>query len=234
MYINFETDPACVPYLSSAFIDEFCDDLVARFDKGVARDLHPLNIDDFAVNQMGLRLVYENMSCNFSVLGAMLFEDTHLFPVYDPRRGRAEYISAKEGDVVLEKKLLEANQNDRLRYTLAHEVGHALWHGMYYNSLKKSGKALNGYMMCGRDNLRSISEDAARLSRRRLIEYQANRSASALLMPQSAVKKLCERLGKPETPDEKDDLVIYTAAAFRVSDFAAKIRLRELGMLQTH
>ncbi|MCR4578675.1 MAG: ImmA/IrrE family metallo-endopeptidase [Clostridiales bacterium] len=231
MYIKFETDPACVPYLSSSFIDEFCDDLVARFDKGVTRDLHPLNIDDFATGHMGLRLVYENMSCNFSVLGAMLFEDTAYFPVYDPRRDRAEYISAREGDVVLEKKLLDASQNDRLRYTLAHEVGHALWHGMYYNSLKRSGKAMNGFMLCGRDNLRSISEDAARLSRRRLIEYQANRSASALLMPKSAVKRLRDRLGKPETPDERADLVIYTAAAFRVSDFAAKIRLKELGML---
>ena len=231
MYINFETDPACVPYLSSGFIDEFCDDLVARFDKGVASDLHPLNIDDFAVTHMGLRPVYEHMSCNFSVLGAMLFEDTERFPVYDPKHDRAEYISAKEGDVVLEKRLLDANQNDRLRYTLAHEVGHALWHGMYYKSLKKSGRAQSGYMLCGRDNLRSISEDAARLSRRRLIEYQANRSASALLMPQSAVKRLCDRLGKPETPDERADLVIYTAAAFRVSDFAAKIRLKELGLL---
>lgn len=231
MYINFETDPACVPYLSSGFIDEFCDDLVTRFDKGVALDLHPLDIDEFAVRRMGLRPVYEHMSCNFSVLGAMLFEDTDSFPVYDPKRNRAEYSSAKEGDIVLEKKLLEANQNDRLRFTMAHEVGHALWHGLYYNSLKKCGRGVSGYMLCGRRNLLSTDESVARLSRSGLIEYQANRSASALLMPKSAVKRLYGRLGVPETPDEKDDLVIYTAAAFRVSDFAAKVRLRDLGML---
>ena len=125
-YPLIETDPNCVPYLSGSYIDSFCQDLVRRFDPDVIEKGHPLNIERFITDYLGLNLEVENLSCDLSILGATVFSDTDEFPVYDVRLNEAVYRSAKEGTVFVENELRRRGLSNRYRFTLAHEAGHAI------------------------------------------------------------------------------------------------------------
>ena len=230
-FANYETDAACVPYLSDRYIDETCEELVRRFDPMAAEHLHPVNIEQFITRFMGLKLEKEYLSCDGSVLGANVIVDTDRFPVFDPVSGRAEYRSVKAGTVFADKSLTEAGRLNRYRFTLAHEAGHAIWHGMYYRALVQKGKTRKAFLSCAPHLTDGRAFDRERLTRQQLIEYQADRSASALLMPAGAVRRLVSTMGEVRTMEDVEDRVILTAGTFRVSDKAAMIRLQNLGLL---
>lgn len=231
-FANYETDPACVPYLSDSYIDSTCEELINRFDPQALNHLHPVNIEQFITRFLGLNLEFDHLSCNGSVLGANVVQDTDLFPVYDPESGRAVFRSALGGTVFADLSLKKAGMLNRCRFTLAHEAGHALWHGMYYRALIKEGKARRAYLSCTPAVIsQSSRQSAEKMSRHDLIERQANRTASALLMPSCAVKRLISTLGECRTKEDLEDRIIITAGTFRVSDEAARIRLEEMGLL---
>ncbi|MBR4236170.1 MAG: ImmA/IrrE family metallo-endopeptidase [Clostridia bacterium] len=230
-YSYIDTEPACVPYLSSAYIDSRCGELVRKFDPKAALGLRPLNIEQFITGFLGLRLEFEHLSSDHSVLGAAVFADGEL-PVYDRERGSAVYRRVREDSVFIDPFLTRAGKNNLYRFTLAHEAGHALWHGMYQRARLRAGKTIKPYLSCERQNVTSAGADTDRLSdRRSLLEYQANRSAAALLMPESAINKLVSSFGEYRTTDEIADLVIFIAGACRVSDKAAACRLKQLGLI---
>ena len=233
MYLNIDTDPQCVPYLSDAYIDTFCNDLIKRFEPSAITQLHPVNIEQFTQRFKGLRLRYEYLSCDGSILGAALFSDTDSFPIFNAKKRQAEYTSAAKGTVFIDKSLTCASKNNRYRFTLAHEAGHMLWHAMYFAAKQKSMSKARNYLTCTNEKITTLSDahDRTNLSSAQLIEYQANRTASALLMPKEAVFKLISSMGNCTTQDDAIDRVIFTASLFRVSDAAARIRLTELGLI---
>ena len=233
LFMNVDTDAAGVPVLSNDYIDDFCNDLIGRFEPSAISRLHPVNIEQLAERCLGLRLRYEHLSSDGSVLGATMFADTDTFPIYDPKRRQAVYTSAKQGTVFIEKDLMQAGKNNRCRFTLAHEAGHVLWHGMYMTSRMKARRA-EPFLMCTSSSIASAAKlhKHEKLSTQALIERQANRSASALLMPREAVLKLIAPMGKCVTRDDAVDRILFTASVFRVSDSAARIRLTELGLIE--
>lgn len=64
------------------------------------------------------------------------------------------------------------------------------------------------------------------------MEQQANKSASALLMPREAVYKLVRRLPTARRMDEEVSRVMAVANTFNVSMDAAMYRLFDLGVLK--
>ena len=233
-YPLIETDPNCVPYLSGSYIDSFCQDLVRRFDPDVIEKGHPLNIERFITDYLGLNLEVENLSCDLSILGATVFSDTDEFPVYDVRLNEAVYRSAKEGTVFVENELRRRGLSNRYRFTLAHEAGHAIWHGLYYKTLSRTQRNQIIHLSCTNKNTKLSHRDPApgRLNSIQLMEYQANRSANSLLMPAEAVRRLKAGRGECLTRDEAEDRIIMTASVFRVSDAAARYRLEQLGLIE--
>ena len=225
--LNVETDANCVPCISNAYIDDFCNGLIRRFEPSVISKLHPVNIEQFVRQFLGLSLKIENLSSDRSILGATTFIDIDRFPVYDPEKRRAKFISAKEGTVFIDRSLTARSKNNRYRFTLAHEAGHAIWHGMYYAARVKEGECKQKSLNCESKYARLRS--AADCSR--IIEHQADRSASALLMPRDAVYKLMEPMGECHSYDDAMDRIMYTASLFRVSEAAARIRLVNLGLV---
>ena len=143
----------------------------------------------------------------------------------------AVYRTLTEGTVLADVSLTRAGKNNLYRFTLAHEAGHAIWHGMYYRARMRSGKASRSYLSCEKQSVLDRSDRRASVKTHQLLEYQANRSAAALLMPESAVNSLISAFGERRTQDDLSDLVIYIAGACRVSDKAAAYRLRQLGLL---
>ena len=213
---NIDTDPYCVPYLSDSYIDDFCNDLIRRFEPGVI-------IEQLVQKFLGYRLIYENLTCDGSILGATMFCNMDCFPVYDAKRRRAKYVSAREGTIYIERALTDAQNNNLYRFTLAHEAGHALWHSIYYRTVNKLRKSNQSYLSSGtlRPREKSI----------RILEHQADRTAAALLMPKDAVLKLISPMGACLSRSDALDRIIYTSSVFRVSDAAAKRRLTDLGLI---
>ena len=229
MFVN--TDKACIPYISDKYIDSVCSNLVRRFDKTVFTDPHPVNIEQFMRRMLGINIRYEHLSCNDSVLGLAVLLGTDRLPVYDKAKRRAVYTSAAENDVLIEKDLTAAGCSSRMRFTLAHEAGHVLWHKMYMQGRALAAK--KDVLSCEREDI-GVCPDRAylgTLTREELVEYQANRSASALLMPREAVENLFAGRPLPRTADDVCDRILLTAGTFRVSDVAARYRLIELRLI---
>ena len=84
------------------------------------------------------------------------FNDTDKVPVYDPQNNCADYISAKAHTVIIDKTLLEENQEHRYRFTMGHEAGHEFLHKEYfaYDPDQITLFDLMGEKMCIRDRIR--------------------------------------------------------------------------------
>lgn len=81
---------------------------------------------------LGLNVDYKYLSHNGVYLGMMVFKDTNKIPIFDPETNRAEYIEKCANTIMIDSRLLEANQEHRYRYTMVHECGHAVFHSAVY------------------------------------------------------------------------------------------------------
>lgn len=232
MYMKPDTNAHGIPFISKDYIDDFCSNLISRFEPSVLSRLHPVNIEQFVQRCLGCRLRYEYLSCDGSILGASMFKDTDAFPIYDPQRRQTVYTRARQGTVFIDKGLTAADKNNLCRFTLAHEAGHMLWHGMYIGEKAKVSKE-EPYLMCTSSDVASAARlhKHEKLSSTALVERQANRSASALLMPKEAVLKLIASIGECRNRNDATNRILCTASLFRVSCTAARMRLTELGLI---
>lgn len=116
---------------------------------------------------------------------------------------------AKQGDAVT----LLVNATDppyRKRFTIAHELGHHFLH------LLEDGEFIDGEA----NLFRSIPEDQAEPTPDRRREIQANLFATALLMPEQAVRAEWPKLGS----------IGAMARRFNVSESAMGFRVVQLGL----
>ncbi len=234
MMMNNMNDASCgIAYLSKKQIDSFCQALVLRFDPTMAKQPHPLNIERFLTEALGIRVVYENLSSDLSVMGAYISQETDAMPVYNPETKRAELIHVPAQTVLIDRSLTRAGKTNRRRFTLAHEAGHAIWHSAYLK-MRTAGHQNESSRICEIGDLKRRKAPGAPDEQEldQLMEYQANRSASALLMPQAAMQTLMQGKAPAVHRDEMEEYIILTAATFRVSDTAARIRLKELGYIR--
>jgi Zn-dependent peptidase ImmA (M78 family) len=107
----------------------------------------------------------------------------------------------------------------RQRFSIAHEVGHALMHLAAGEDLIVDPPA-RGFF--NRDELASLGEDSN--------EIEANQFAASLLMPASFVKREGKRVWSA-SPDV-DSLTQALAKTFEVSVQAMKFRLVNLGVVE--
>ena len=234
MYMNEAASPACVKYISEKYMDSYCNDLIRRFDPSVITRLHPVNIEQLLEKFLGLKIGFENLSDDGSVLGATVFEDDERFPVYGKNRRRPHYIAVKEGTVLCDSSLKELGSNNRYRFTLAHEAGHAIWHGAYMRAQLSAGKKSSACLRCKSDAIRPVSDKRGKTNMplSSIVEEQASKSALFLLMPKEAVMKLISPMGLCLSRSDALDRIILTAATFRVSEAAARERLLGLGLIK--
>lgn len=142
-----------------------------------------------------------------------------------------EYIDDEESDILGEIKV-ENNEpkiiinlsnhmfDERIRFTLAHELGHLCKHIAPNDSteFKDTAKTMK------RDKSWSI------------YEYEANNFAARLLMPQdllmSEIKKLINEIKRSNETISQDEFVARLANKFQVSKSAMMFRLKNLGILK--
>ncbi len=127
-------------------------------------------------------------------------------PVYDPQNNCADYISAKAHTVIIDKMLLEENQEHRYRFTMGHEAGHEFLHKEYFAydpdqitlfDLMGENSGTNGSVPCGHKKKMDCRTSKAGQTRD-WMEWQANALSSAVLMPVSMVRMVAENFKGPD------------------------------------
>ncbi len=84
-------------------------------------------IDEIIEFHFGIILQYRNLTKNGAILGMTVFENS-VIPIYDNREKRYEPIVVKGGTILIDNRLLAKNMAKRLRFTMAHELGHYIIH----------------------------------------------------------------------------------------------------------
>lgn len=213
-------------FLRAAEIDRDCERLVTTFLQhryGEAR--FPLSTDDLTV-LVEQHCASLNPYADLAVEG----DDVEGMTCFRPGELPSILIS-----VVLTE---QSNRENRLRTTLAHELGHAFYHRAVFDQLFAAplhmfeAARAEPRTVCKRDSMMGTSEFD-------WLEWQAGYFSGAILMPAQQVRRavgdlLRDRgihgaavIGTPPAAEAER----HTIASFQVSTEAAQVRLRKLGLL---
>ena len=173
----------------------------------VTGDPTAIPIEELIELHFGLIVEYRNLSKDGHIHGMTVFEDS-IIPIYDERTKRLEPIFAKAGTILIDKRLLVGNRVKRMRFTLAHELGHYLMHDEYYS---------NQVTLPNKSKLKSVEQQ----------EKEADDLGASLLMPYGRVKVAYKRLANKYS---KEELIKKLAEIFEVSKEAMEIRLKKIGL----
>lgn len=222
-----------VPILSKNEIDEIAEGYVLDFCPEAIIHPQPIAIDLFIEGYLGLTLDYQFLTHNCSYLGMTVFNNTSKIPVYIPNEGRADYYSASLGTIVIDTSLTSDKQLNRYRYTAGHESGHWILHRAYYNYDPNQLSFFDNndpFVQCRELNRSDFLRDTRTWDDKRWMEWQADIFASCLLMPKTAIRRVCEEL---QFREESNQLIQITAETFQVSVEAAKYRLSDLKLIES-
>lgn len=230
-----------VPILGNAEIDFHAEAFLRDYNPSLLTNPQPINIEELAEYYLGLTMEYDYLSHNGFIWGRMVFNDTGRIPVYLPDEGRADYIPAKRGTVIIDNTLLDDDNEYRLRSTVGHECGHWVFHSSYYtfdpNQLSLFDMDGMAATACRKQDIEGDVEGRRRLeSDQDWLEHHAKYFSAAILMPKTMFVKVVDELEtRSKIPKEcwafRDDyLANYLSETFNVSPTSAKIRLKQLGL----
>lgn len=228
------------PVLSRKEIDTIGENIIGDFMPEALKYPQEIDIDLLAQEYLRMEQDFQYLSHCGVYLGMTVFNDTDKVPVYDPINNCADYISAKAHTVIIDRTLLEENQEHRYRFTMGHEVGHEFLHKEYFaydpaqiTLFDYFGNAPIPMVQCRVDTKKLDAKTSTTWGDREWMEWQANAISSALLMPVSMVRKVAEDFNKPQF----SNVLCYYALAekvasvFNVSLEAAGYRLKQLGYI---
>ena len=217
-------------FLSRAEADEICDGLMERYhaEKGVSC----VDIDGFVKDVLRCPVFYEAFAEKDLDKIGFCGDGISKLKVY--REGKPVSVVFPRDTIVLERYLLRAEEQNRRRFTLAHEAGHVLANRM------GAGQTAHFHRPYDTDRVYAIEELKERLS---MAEWQANTLAASLLMPRFLVRQELERhtegkclpvYGERVFRPQEKAILSEMAQAMGVSYTALVIRLDNLGVLSHH
>lgn len=159
-------------YIRPELLESIARNTLKKFDPQLITGTENLcvPIEDI-IESLGLTLEYQYIRKNGRILGETVFDDSYI-PLYNMEKKKYELIYMERGTIIIDASLLGSSADGRLRFTCAHELAHWLIHQELY---------------CGSGNTAAMHKTVIKSSDSdQYIERQADRLASALLMPSSA------------------------------------------------
>jgi Zn-dependent peptidase ImmA (M78 family) len=213
-------------FLRAAEIDRDCERLVAAFLQERHGEVRfPLSTDDLTV------LVEQHSSS--------LDQYADLSDEGDDVEGMTCFLPGQLPQILISAQLTEqANRQNRLRTTLAHELGHAFYHRAVFDHVFAAPPHM---FEAARDEPRTVCKRGSMMETTEFdwLEWQAGYVSGAILMPAQQVRRSVGDLLRDH--GIHGAAVIGTApaaeaeqhvmASFQVSGEAARVRLRKLGLL---
>lgn len=248
--LSFRTNRNGVPIVSKKELDYLGEELVSDFCPEAMREPLAVDMERFVQTYLNMEQDFQYLSSGCVYLAMTVFNDTNKVPVYNPGARRAEYISARAGTVIIDKRLLEERQKHRYRFTLGHEASHGILHAGYFaycpEQISLFDRGAVPMIRCRMaEPLDGVSKPVTQWTDGDRMEWQANRLSSAILMPRKMVYKLvtdrlADRAGALRLTDgvrpasaifQNPNTVSLVSETFGVSKEAAMYRLRELGLI---
>lgn len=229
------------PVLSRKEIDVIGQNIVGDFMPEALKSPQEIDIDLLAQDYLGMDQDFQYLSHCGVYLGMTVFNDTDKVPVYDPQNNCADYISAKAHTVIIDKMLLEENQEHRYRFTMGHEAGHEFLHKEYFaydpdqiTLFDLMGEAPAPMVQCRVDTKKMDCRISKSWTDRDWMEWQANALSSAILMPKIAVAMVVQEVKSRLSRNAFMSMALAeeVSSIFNVSFEAATYRLKELGYIQ--
>jgi len=214
---------------ASRFLSEYCP---AALEKPM-----PVPIEDIIRFNLGLDVIQDKrLSLNFSVYGQICFSGGNI-EVYDAKVDMPHEISVKPGTILVDARTPFYRNIGCVKNTLAHEAYHWFRHRVYaaMKSMLRE-EAVVAYRCTATAGRMAYSNTTPRTDDE-WVEWQANKVAPRILMPQSTtqmkIRELMTEYGLTENDIKQDsvivDIIDSLASFFRVSKQAAKIRMIDLG-----
>lgn len=163
-------------------------------------------IETIIETKFDLILEYHCLRKNGSVLGETIFDEGAAI-LYDQIEKRYRLIAVRAGTILVEERLCADKLLGRLRFTIAHELGHWVLHQKLYSGTGD---------VAAYEGKTSLDESHG------LIEWQADALATAILMPLPQIKRSFYQLRSCRSNEQ---LVAEMARVFQVSKQAMRIRL---------
>lgn len=162
-------------YISNREIDDLGESIVKSFFGKTNTDNSFMYVDIESIAwMMGLNIVYEEFSeDDTDKLG---FLSNGLLPLKVKRNNQIESVIFPQGTIVIDTKVRDEECVGRLRFTIAHEVAHHVLNS--HNSSAEFCREFNSE----RDYSYTDFENQLNMA-----EIQANRLASAMLMPKFVI-----------------------------------------------
>lgn len=202
----------------------------------------PLQIEALADEAYSLTILDRYLSARGSVLGMISFDDINVEVMsLEKQIVKEKYMS---GTIVVDARLMTDEQHHRRRFTVSHEVAHWIIHRqMYYTDGPKYNLRREKRFIACREAITNREKRREYWSESDWLEWQADRFASAMLMPASvfypeavavmhrhhAGSYILDGCGSKET----SDVITELTEIFDVSRTAIRIRLKQAGMLRS-
>lgn len=196
----------------------------------------PLNIENL-FDALGLIVKYAYLGIpGHEILGATIMDDFAEILICNIKM-EPMVVEETFGTVLISSTLCSTKNIPRKRFTEAHEVSHWILHRPYFDHLTQDN---NPRMIA----CRAVGcNNTARKNNSNWLEWQADTLAAALLMPQNVflatVRQAVRDAGllRSYIIEERDHDVFYRiiqpiSKQFAVSQSAAEIRMRQLGLIQ--
>ena len=207
--------------------------------------LKPTPIENIIENYCDIQTDYQTFTEPFT-LGMTTFSSGNIKIIKD---GKIVIYPVDKGTIIISNELAEdSKQKGRYNYTLAHELGHNIFHRILFEEPDYSNQPLLfdikpvsiQAITCHRDNIENLNT-------KNWTEWQADYFASCLLMPKEAVaefwkpyikesefifgenpKPLLHNMQEEERYSKLEEFI----KTFQVSKQAAKIRLEKLNYIE--
>jgi hypothetical protein len=224
------------PFYTSAELDAECEELISEFlARHRGRVEWPVRTDDL-VTLLEEHAESVDLFADLAALGSEVEGVTDFYPGKRPRVRISKVLSAA------------TNQENRLRTTLTHELGHVHLHRYLFEVAMQNGELFGGRAASGAAGTKGAPKSAKQAAneshqcRRETIldakevdwmEWQAGYACGAFLMPRTPLRALVRGFGQRrstlsgviEGSEEGEELVAEVVSRFAVSRDAARIRL---------
>lgn len=198
------------PY-SNAALEIIARNIIVEYDPYLLREPAPIPIEAIMVKVFGLNIEFHHIRKNGRVLGETVFKDT-MVAVYERRNGEGyKLVPVRAGTIIIDAGLMNNKNDGRFHFTCAHELLHYIRHKDYF--IKQGETAAK-------------TDTEGKTDASKMLERQAERFASYLLMPKGTVKMAFYLL-----MNTNGNKVKTLADFFKVSEKAMEIRLKEMGLI---
>lgn len=219
-------------YISKSELEQEAENFLSQFSPSSLEEAKPLDIEYIIENDLNLNIIYRKLDIKNNLLGMIILNPMKIKCI-DEETGEIYDESFDRNNILINSFLAEDDsQEHRLRFTLAHEVGH--WYLHRQEAYIDDGQSSLFDMSYSKNRIDRYvdSKSTTKLLSKKIVtdedrrEWQANYFASCILMPRKTIIKEYEKCKKAKVLISVIGTII--SRKYNVSPETTNYRLKDL------